>query len=55
MNLPVQDNNGNKFLMPGDLKIGDWNNDGIIERKDDPTIGIGNTTPMDYGLNLYRK
>jgi len=53
LNSPVQDNNGNKSLMPGDLKFEDWNNDGIIDGKDDQPIGFGNTPRMYYGLNLY--
>ena len=53
LNSPIQDNNGNKSLMPGDLKFQDWNNDGIIEGKDDQPIGHGNTPRLYYGLNLY--
>ena len=52
LNSPIQDNNGNKSLMPGDLKFQDWNNDGIIDGKDDQPIGHGNTPRMYYGLNL---
>lgn len=52
LNSPIQDNNGNKSLMPGDLKFEDWNNDGIIDGKDDQPIGHGNTPRMYYGLNL---
>ena len=51
-NSPIQDNNGNKSLMPGDLKFEDWNNDGIIDSKDDQPIGHGNTPRIYYGLNL---
>ena len=53
LNSPIQDNNGNKSLMPGDLKFQDWNNDGIIDGKDDQPIGHGNTPRLYYGLNLY--
>ena len=53
LNSPIQDSNGNKSLMPGDLKFQDWNNDGIIDGKDDQPIGHGNTPRMYYGLNLY--
>lgn len=53
LNSPIQDNNGNKSLMPGDLKFEDWNNDGIIDGKDDQPIGHGKTPSMYYGLNLY--
>ncbi|MCD7935441.1 MAG: TonB-dependent receptor [Tannerellaceae bacterium] len=51
-NSPIQDGNGNKSLMPGDLKFQDWNNDGIIDDKDDQPIGHGDTPRMYYGLNL---
>lgn len=53
LNSPIQDNNGNKSLMPGDLKFEDWNNDGIIDSRDDQPIGHGNTPRMYYGVNLY--
>lgn len=53
LNSPIQDNNGNKSLMPGDLKFEDWNNDGIIDSKDDQPIGHGSTPRMYYGLNLH--
>ena len=52
-NSPIQDNNGNKSLMPGDLKYEDWNGDGIIDSKDDQPIGHGSTPRIYYGLNLY--
>lgn len=52
LNSPIQDGNGNKSLLPGDLKFQDWNNDGIIDGKDDRPIGHGNTPRMYYGLNL---
>lgn len=51
-NSPIQDNNGNKSLMPGDLKFEDWNHDGIIDGKDDQPIGHGSTPRIYYGLNL---
>lgn len=53
LNSPIQDGNGNKSLMPGDLKYEDWNGDGIIDSKDDQPIGHGSTPRMYYGLNLY--
>ncbi|MDR0573484.1 MAG: TonB-dependent receptor [Tannerella sp.] len=52
LNAPIQDGNGNKSLMPGDIKYQDWNNDGIIDGKDDQPIGHSNTPSMYYGLNL---
>lgn len=53
LNSPIQDGNGNKSLMPGDLKYQDWNNDGIIDGKDDQPIGHGDNPWMYYGLNLF--
>jgi hypothetical protein len=53
LSAPIQDGNGNKSLMPGDLRFQDWNNDGIIDGKDDQPIGHGSTPRMYYGLNLY--
>lgn len=52
LNSPVQDKNGNKSLMPGDLKFQDFNNDGIIDDNDMQPIGRGSTPRMYYGLNL---
>lgn len=51
-NSPIQDNNGNKSLMPGDLKFQDLNNDGIIDGNDDQPIGHGNVPSMYYGCNI---
>lgn len=52
LNSPVQDGNGNKTLLPGDLKFQDWNNDGVIDDNDDQAIGRGSDPRMYYGLNL---
>lgn len=52
LNSPIQDSNGNKSLLPGDLKYQDINNDGIIDSKDQQPIGHGSTPRMYYGLNL---
>ncbi len=52
LNSPIQDGNGNKSLLPGDMKFQDWNNDGIIDGKDDQPIGHGDTPRMYYGLNM---
>lgn len=51
-NSPIQDNNGNKTLLPGDLKFSDLNKDGIIDDNDKKPIGRGATPRMYYGLNL---
>ncbi|RAV27742.1 SusC/RagA family TonB-linked outer membrane protein [Sinomicrobium soli] len=52
LNAPIQDNNGNKSLLPGDLRFADINGDGVIDGKDDTVIGHGSTPRMYYGLNL---
>lgn len=52
LNSPIQDNNGNKSLLPGDLKFEDLNHDGIIDDNDVQPIGHGPTPRMYYGLNL---
>lgn len=52
LNSPIQDGNGNKSLMPGDLKYQDLNNDGIIDDKDDHPIGHNDVPSMYYGLSL---
>lgn len=52
LNSPIQDNNGNKSLQPGDVKFEDWNHDGIIDDKDNQPIGRGSTPHMYYGLNM---
>ncbi|MEL7588841.1 MAG: TonB-dependent receptor [Prolixibacteraceae bacterium] len=52
LNSPIQDNNGNKSLLPGDIKYKDVNNDGLIDGKDDQAIGYGSTPRIYYGLNL---
>lgn len=52
LNSPIQDMNGNKTLMPGDIKFEDYNQDGLIDGNDDQPIGRGSTPLMYYGLNL---
>lgn len=52
LNSPIQDGNGNKSLLPGDLKFEDYNGDGIIDGSDDQPIGHGDSPRMYYGLNL---
>src|SRR5680860_1029640 len=55
---PIQDDQGNRTLSPGDLKYRDVNKDGIVDDLDNVVIG-GNTTPeYNYSLNLaleYKK
>ncbi len=46
LNAPLQGNpvEGNKFLLPGDLRYTDINNDGIINDMDIVPIGKGNNS-----------
>jgi len=52
LSAPIQDENGNLSLMPGDLKYKDTNNDGLINNLDFQPIGRGATPELFYGLNL---
>jgi len=52
LNSPIQDGNGNKSLLPGDLKFRDVNNDGIINGSDDLPLSTGDTPRFYYGLNI---
>lgn len=52
LNSPVQDKDGNRSLMPGDLKFEDYNGDGIIDDNDTQPLGHGDTPRMYYGLNM---
>lgn len=52
LNAPIQDGNGNKSLLPGDLRFQDFNGDGIIDDNDVQPIGHGSTPRMYYGFNF---
>jgi len=52
LNAAIQDNNGNKSLLPGDLKFEDVNHDGVIDDSDVQAIGHGDSPRMYYGLTL---
>jgi TonB-linked SusC/RagA family outer membrane protein len=52
LNAPIQDGNGNKSLMPGDVRYKDANSDGLIDGKDQIPIGHSNVPSMYYGLNI---
>lgn len=52
LNSPIQDENGNKSLLPGDIRYKDINGDGIISNLDEKPIGHGSDPSMYYGLNL---
>lgn len=50
---PVQDGQGNRTLLPGDIKYQDYNGDGVIDANDIHQIGRSNTIPeINYGLTF---
>ena len=49
---PVQDTQGNKTLLPGDIKYKDLNGDGVIDSRDQTVIGRAATPEIFYGVNL---
>ena len=49
---PIQDNNGNLSLQPGDVKYVDLNDDGIIDVLDQRVFGNGDKPAYNYSCNL---
>ncbi len=49
---PIQDNNGNSSLQPGDVKYVDLNGDNIIDVRDQKVFGNGDKATYNYSLNL---
>ncbi len=50
---PVEDGNGNRSVLPGDLKYEDFNHDGIIDDNDVHNVGRNMNTPeINFGLTL---
>lgn len=50
---PVVDGNGNRNVLPGDLKYADLNHDGIINGSDEVPIGKNPSTPeITFGITL---
>jgi TonB-linked SusC/RagA family outer membrane protein len=49
---PIQDNNGNTTLQPGDVKYVDLNGDNIIDVKDQKVFGNGDKPAYNFSLNL---
>ncbi len=49
---PIQDNNGNTSLQPGDVKYVDLNGDNIIDVRDQKVFGNGDKPAYNYSLNL---
>ncbi|MEX2336063.1 MAG: SusC/RagA family TonB-linked outer membrane protein, partial [Fulvivirga sp.] len=53
LDAPLQDDptQGNRFLLPGDIRYRDINNDGIINDMDVVPIGKGIIPEISFGLN----
>jgi len=49
---PIQDNQANSTLRPGDIKYEDYNNDGVINNDDRQIIGRGSTPEIFYGMGI---
>lgn len=50
---PVQDGNGNRNILPGDLKYQDVNNDGMIDGNDVKPVGRNSSIPqLNYGFTV---
>ena len=49
---PVQDNQNNATLQPGDVRYKDLNGDNIIDVKDQKVFGDGDKPAINYSLNL---
>lgn len=45
---PIQDGNGNRTLLPGDLNYVDLNGDGVINTQDQKIIANGGAKPLIY-------
>ncbi|MCG8309568.1 MAG: SusC/RagA family TonB-linked outer membrane protein [Cytophagales bacterium] len=48
----VQLNNGHDRMYPGDIKYLDWNEDGMIDGKDEHPIGRGNDPEVFFSFNV---
>ena len=49
---PIQDNQANSTLRPGDIKYDDFNNDGVIDNGDRQVIGRGQAPEIFFGLGM---
>jgi TonB-linked SusC/RagA family outer membrane protein len=49
---PIQDNNENNSIQPGDVKFVDLNGDNIIDVRDQRVFGNGDKPVYNYSLNL---
>ncbi|GAA4318581.1 TonB-dependent receptor [Mucilaginibacter gynuensis] len=51
-NYPVNTGGGNNGVIPGDYYYEDWNEDGVIDGKDDHPIATQDIPLYNYGLNI---
>ena len=51
-NYGVNTGGGNNNVVPGDYFYKDWNNDGVIDAKDDHPIATSDIPLVNFGLNL---
>lgn len=51
-NHPVNTGGGNNNAIPGDYYYQDWNEDGVINEKDDQPIATKDIPLVNYGINL---
>lgn len=52
-NAPIEDGNGNRNVLPGDLKYEDLNKDGIIDGDDWQNVGRNSRNPeITFGMTL---
>ncbi|HDS07792.1 MAG TPA: SusC/RagA family TonB-linked outer membrane protein, partial [Bacteroides sp.] len=51
-NWAVMDNRNNASIYPGDVKLVDYNGDGVINSQDRVIIGRGTTPKLMYGVNM---
>jgi TonB-linked SusC/RagA family outer membrane protein len=49
---PIQDDQANSTLRPGDIKYQDYNNDGVIDNSDNQIIGRGQSPEIFYGIGM---
>jgi len=47
-------NTGNQYILPGDIKIEDWNEDGVIDQNDLHVIGIMEGQGNNYRDNTHK-
>jgi TonB-linked SusC/RagA family outer membrane protein len=52
LHSPIQDEQGNTTLLPGDIKYRDLNNDGLINSLDIAPIGRNDRPEIFFGFNL---